>query len=480
MEQEEQADYATHLPGSPTVPSQVAQPPSYVTLSPFPPLSTPSSRRRISSQFTPSRAVPLTRRLARVSLQGRLVDAEEASSAKAIGLSWEAGVAWELFTPAQRFLIVAVIGVAVSESKKNRIINQLKKSVELRDQVLSSMQQNLDDLCDQLSSIKNQAGIKANASFNNSKNIEPPCNDVFGCDKIKFVDCGCWHCDQHHDLLAGLMGSSVVKLSKGDEVLQYKMPFINEVEQEERRMSDLSDWASSVTSAAEMQMNTYAIDQDAINLKRECEEKDATIKELNSILQTNNMAGSKRIAELEDIIRRKNTMITRLRKDMMVLEQKNPYEVLQVVQLTRLRRPSSSLSVSDGSELPLMVDNVIYDMDSTTSPSSSDSDSSPAKRPQAPAAQIQETPVQSSELGLTKSQKSAPAKASSSMVELHKKSISESPLQEISTNNKSIGLPSSRPKQLSDEGNIRKIRRRTQSAIKDASSKKRWFYITSK
>jgi hypothetical protein len=32
------------------------------------------------------------------------------------------------------------------------------------------------------------------------------------------------------------------------------MPFINEVEQEERRMSDLSDWASSVTSAAEMQV----------------------------------------------------------------------------------------------------------------------------------------------------------------------------------------------------------------------------------
>jgi hypothetical protein len=60
------------------------------------------------------------------------VDAEEASSAKAIGLSGEAGVAWELFSPVQRFLIVAVIGVAVSESKKNRIINQLKKSVELR------------------------------------------------------------------------------------------------------------------------------------------------------------------------------------------------------------------------------------------------------------------------------------------------------------------------------------------------------------
>ena len=41
-------------------------------------------------------------------------------------------MAWELFSPAQRFLIVAVIGVAVSESKKNGIINQLKESVELR------------------------------------------------------------------------------------------------------------------------------------------------------------------------------------------------------------------------------------------------------------------------------------------------------------------------------------------------------------
>jgi len=55
-------------------------------------------------------------------------------------------------------------------------------------------------------------------------------------------------------LLILYQGNSVVKVSKGDEVLQYKMPFINEVEQEERRMSDLSDWASSVTSAAEMQV----------------------------------------------------------------------------------------------------------------------------------------------------------------------------------------------------------------------------------
>ncbi|KAH8522886.1 hypothetical protein H0E87_003509 [Populus deltoides] len=468
MEQEETD--CTHQPGSTPSSAQVPPSSSFVTLSPFPPIPSPSSRRRLSSHFTPTRAITSSLRLAWVSLRGRLVNAEEASSANSIGLRLEDGVAWELFSPAQRFLIVAVIGVAVSESKKNGIINQLKKSVELRDQVLSSMQQKLDNLCDQLSNINSQAGTKANASFNN-KNVEPPSNDVFGCDKIKFVDCGCWHCDQHQDLLAGLMGNSVVKVSRGDEVLQYKMPFINEVEHEERRMSDLSDWASSVTSAADMQMNVFAIDQDICNLKRECEEKDASIKELAGILQSNNMAGSKRIGELEDIICRKNTTITRLRKDMMVLEQK-------VVNLTRLRRPSSSsFSISDSSKLPLMVNNVVYDMDSTTSPSSSDSDSSPVNRPQAPAAKIEETPVQSTELGLTKNKKSAPAKTSSSLVgltEFHIQSRSENPLKEISANQKSIGLPSSRSKQLSAEGDIRKIRRRTQSATKNTSSNKRW------
>lgn len=40
-------------------------------------------------------------------------------------------------------------------------------------------------------------------------------------------------------------------------------------------------------------MNSFALDQDICNLKRECEEKDATIKELTGILQSNNMAGSK-------------------------------------------------------------------------------------------------------------------------------------------------------------------------------------------
>ncbi|KAF2317723.1 hypothetical protein GH714_039671 [Hevea brasiliensis] len=377
-------------------------------------------------------------------------------------------------------------------------IKDLQRQVE--DQVLSRMQQKLDDLCEQVSSIKNHAGVEANASLN--KNVKSPSSDAFGCNNIKFVDCGCWHCDHHQNLFAGFMGNSDVKISRGDEVLQYKMPLLNDVEQEERRMSDLSDWASSVTSTADIQMNTSGIDQDIFNLKRECDEKDATIKELISTLQSTNMAGSKRTAELEDIIRRKNTMISKLRKDLMVLEQK-------LVQLTRLRRTSSSLPISDSWEVPFMLDNIVYDMDNSTSPSSSDSDSSPGNRAQAsviknqvtsiyhsansppqPASvsshlnqqqadivPIQETPLQSSDLAPATKQTSAPSKTLSSLARLNEpqtKSRPVCPLTEISMNQKSSKLSSLRPKQFSTSGEFKKIRRRIQTTSTDATPKKRW------
>lgn len=110
--------------------------PALVSLAPFSSIPSPSPRRLSTTNFArpccPTSAPP--KRMAWVSLQGRLVNAEEASSARAIGgnLSREEAVAWEFFSPIQRFLIVAVIGVAVAESKKNRIIRQLTKSVELR------------------------------------------------------------------------------------------------------------------------------------------------------------------------------------------------------------------------------------------------------------------------------------------------------------------------------------------------------------
>lgn len=109
---------------------------SLVSLSPFTPTASPAPRR-LSSCFTqPSQPVRAKRQLAWVSLQGRLVGAEEASSSRAIGggLSPEEAVAWDLFTPVQRVLVVAVIGAAASaaNSKKNKRICELEKSVQLR------------------------------------------------------------------------------------------------------------------------------------------------------------------------------------------------------------------------------------------------------------------------------------------------------------------------------------------------------------
>nr|GEU52269.1 putative F-box domain-containing protein [Tanacetum cinerariifolium] len=55
----------------------------------------------------------------------------------------------------------------------------------------------------------------------------------------------------------------------------------------------------------------------------------------------------------------------------------------KVIHLMRLRRPSSSKSSSSSKKLPVMSDNLIYDMDSTTGPSD-DSDSSTKKKHRAP------------------------------------------------------------------------------------------------
>lgn len=64
--------------------------------------------------------------------------------------------------------------------------------------------------------------------------------------------------------------------------------------------------------------------------------------------------------------------------------------IAQVVSLTRRRRHSFSAASTDHLQhLPTLTDNVLYDMDSTTDPSSSDSDSIPRNRVQAPLISIQ-------------------------------------------------------------------------------------------
>ncbi|KAI7745442.1 hypothetical protein M8C21_015933, partial [Ambrosia artemisiifolia] len=168
------------------------------------------------------------------------------------------------------------------------------------DEVLLGMQEKLDNLCEQVNYFKDKPDITL---------YDFECSG-----------CGCTRCDHQQPPLeykeVDISRKSVVD---DNDMIRSKMA--SEVEQEERRMSDLSDWAPSVSSSIDVQWN-IPVQHDVSKLQKECEEKDAAIKELSDFLNASESHTSKRIAELEDVIRRKNTLITKLRKDMMVLEQK--------------------------------------------------------------------------------------------------------------------------------------------------------------
>ena len=123
-----------------------------------------------------------------------------------------------------------------------------------------------------------------------------------------------------------------------------------------------------------------------------------------------------------------------------------------------------------------MAENLLYDMDSTTSPSSSDSDSSPSNQPHAPVAKAEEISVKNI-YSSTRNQMSTPAKPPGSFVRptnQSSKSRSISPLKEISTNWKSNSNSSSRQKQAVGDSS-RKSRRRHLAGSKDATPQKRWL-----
>ncbi|RZC77386.1 hypothetical protein C5167_001522 [Papaver somniferum] len=444
-----------------------AAPPLVSLSSFFSPSSTSYSSRRLSSNFSePNRPIRSARRLSWVNLQGRLVNAEESSSSKAIGgsLSKEEGLAWDLFSPIRRILIVAVVAVASADLKKSRQIWKLKKAIYKRDQVLLSMQEKLDNLCEQVTTTKDQGDIEEDVSF--TKIEEIPFNKVIKLEQSIIPACGCRPCGHHQDFSNGLTKDFGEKPIGGDEMFKFK-PVIGGAEQEERRMSDLSDWGSSVTSAADIQLSSLALEQDIYNLQRECEEKDTTIKELASIVNAVDATGSKRISELEDVIRRKNLTISKLKKDMAVLEQ-------QVVHLTRLRRPSSSALTLKVSQLPVMADNLLYDM-SSSSPSSSDSDT-PVENPPRPSVSQERSeitpPICRNVLVQTDTQTPSSAKPYLSLTKSTNKSPklqSVSPLTENSMNQRSDSklLVSN---EMRTSGDQKRNRRRFQQP----GSAKRW------
>ncbi|GAB4835683.1 hypothetical protein Ancab_000593 [Ancistrocladus abbreviatus] len=459
-------EYDRELPryGAPEAEIAPMPPPYFFTFSAFTPTCSPYSCRLSSHFSNPKPIRPIkphaVRQPAWVSLQGRLIGVEEASSARTIGggLSREQAVSWELFSPIHRILIVVVVAVAVANSKRDRKIYQLRKCAELKD-------------------------------------------------------------------------NSSVKVVSGDEMFKYKALLSNGAEQEERRMSDLSDWASSVTSIADIQLNNLAMEQDICNLKRGCEEKDAAIKELSAFIHSKDVAASKRIEELEDITRRKNMIITKLRKDIAVLEHK-------VVQLTRVKRPSFSGMSSENKELHATRDNPLFYMDCTTSPSSSDLDNSSGKRKKTSTIMCEESCTSqdisvhfklTSEPSSHRNRKSATSKISTSLMSqseqhptsrtpttlmseesctsqdtsVHSKLTSEplshrnrkSATSKISTSlvsqseqrptshtptpmeksmNQKSDRASSRLKQLLAGGDIRKGRRRVQDGLKDVAPSRRW------
>ncbi|XP_057515108.1 uncharacterized protein LOC130796751 isoform X2 [Amaranthus tricolor] len=460
------------------------KPAHLVTFSPIPIFSSSLNHRRLSSQFSkPNSPIKAGIRkkiasssastVAWISLQGRLIGAEEATSSQAIGggLSRKEAVAWELFSPIHRVLIVAVVAVATAKCEKNRQIARLRNCVQLRDEILASMQQKLDDLCVQMNCNKDHPQEKANLPASKILDHSSTRSSLPG--KSDSVCSDCWFCDQRRAESIDFSGNSLVKASSGDEMFRSRLSISNQAEQEERRLSDLSDWASSVTSATDLQLNNLAIEQDTYNLKKECEEKDTAIKELSAFIRSKDVATSKRIVELEEVICRKNTMITKLKKDLIVLEQK-------VVNLTRTRRRSfPGTNLEKKQQLPTMSDNLLYDMDS---PLSSDSDSSSKKQntsdvqSEVVVEAVANTPVQKSfsdENVPKKNPKLRPAKLSLQVL----KSRQVSPLKEKSLNQRQYSSTPSMQNQVLASASLKHIsnRRRTQSSTKDVGSHKRWM-----
>ncbi|KAM0942940.1 hypothetical protein DsansV1_C13g0117031 [Dioscorea sansibarensis] len=437
------------IAGADRSPAAQSQPPWTVSLASFTPCVSPSPRRLSSCFRERGRPVLSTKRqLAWVSLQGRLIGGEEATSVKAIGggLGPDETVAWELFSPLHRVLIVAVMAVATAESKRSRKISQLQRSVDLRDQVLLGMQQKLDDLCMQMSSAVDWPMKSNNKMY--PENDAPPCLELPELNPESGIT----------PLFKNSFGKpkeSVIESSK-DEM--FKSAHVNNCEQEERRMSDLSDFCASVTSSVDIQLSTLAAEQDYFNLRRECEEKDSTIKELTAAIHASGVVSSKRITELEEIIRRKNMVISKMKRDMLVLEQ-------QVIQLTRLRRKSSpTLSNSNDTQLPFMSSNILYDM-SNTSPSSSDSDSPSGNT-------LQRGGVEEKR---TQSQPSMKMNSFRKSVDKPRKQHCLSPLKENHMNQRDESNESSRPGQLGpSSGDFKRIRRRAQPESRTPISQRKW------
>ncbi|CAN6196414.1 unnamed protein product [Urochloa humidicola] len=434
-------------------------PPSRVSVS----SPSPYSRRRcaLSSRF---REPAAPRRHAWVSLQGRLVGAEEASSAAsaAPGLPPDEAVAWELFSPLHRVLLVATVAAASSRSHAARRIEQLQRSIHLRDEVLEGMQQKLDDLVVEMNSLQQQY-VKCDSYISSEREND----DSAGSKKIGDGEGStCCVCARPEAAATPQKAKDHRGMDAAALVERSSLSFMDH---EERRMSDLSDFCWSVASSADNQINGdnqlsfLAADQQLYNLQKECEEKDATIKELAAAAHASNTADAKRIAELQEVLKRKNMVISKLKKDMDALKQ-------MVVELSRAKRASSATSPICA-DLPVMSNNVLYDM-SSSSPSSSDSESPVAPREYRNECLVDITPGNSESMG---SCEMSAAKISRPSKSFSHKLRSTSPLKEIRINPKVETNAFGRQKQPTpSNGDFKKIRRQSQQDSRNKATR-RWM-----
>ncbi|KAJ1290180.1 hypothetical protein BS78_02G223800 [Paspalum vaginatum] len=436
-------------------------PPSRVSVS----SPSPCSRRRcaLASRF---REPAAPRRHAWVSLQGRLVGAEEASSAAsaAPGLRPDEAVAWELFSPLHRVLLVATVAAASSRSHAARRIEQLQRSIHLRDEVLEGMQQKLDGLLVEMNSLQQQY-VKCDSYIPTERGE----SEIAGSKKIGdeegFRCCVCTGLDTAAtpQKAKDLHGTDD---AKSDVVGRSSLSFLDH---EERRMSDLSDFCWSVVSSVDNQINGdnqlsfLAADQQLYNLQKECEEKDATIKELAAAAHASSTADAKRITELQEALKRKNMVISKLKKDMAALQQ-------MVVELSRAKRASSAISPIC-TDLPVMSNNVLYNM-SSSSPSSSDSESPVAPRKCLNEHLIDKAPGDGD---YKESYEESVAKTSlPSKMPFSHKLRSTSPLKEIHINPKIESHSFGRQKQpTSSNGDFKRIRRQRQQDSRNKATR-RW------
>ncbi|CAL5082079.1 unnamed protein product [Urochloa decumbens] len=434
-------------------------PPSRVSIS----SPSPYSRRRcaLASRF---REPAAPRRHAWVSLHGHLVGAEEASSAAsaAPGLSQDEAVAWELFSPIHRVLLVATVAAASSRSHAARRIEQLQRSINLRDEVLEGMQQKLDDLLVEMNSLQQQY-----VKCDNYISSEREKDGNAGSKKVgDGEESKCCVCTRPEAAATPQKAKDHRGTDDGAVVERSSLSFMDH---EERRMSDLSDFCWSVASSVDNQINGdnqlsfLAADQQWYNLQKECEEKDATIKELAAAAHASSTADAKRIAELQEVLKRKNMVISKLKKDMAALKQ-------MVVEFSRAKRASSAISPIC-TDLPVMSNNVLYDM-SSSSPSSSDSESPVAPRKYLDERLVDITPGDSDSNG---SCEISAAKISRPSKSFSHKLRSTSPLKEIRINPKVETNAFGRQKQPTPStGDFKKIRRQSQQDSRNKAAR-RWM-----